>query len=332
MKIMIVGGTGFLGYYTALDALKKGHEVGSLALNDVNLEGWYPKEVAVNYGDVFELSEDELVSYFKGYDAMVYSVGPDDRITPPAPSYDFFHERLVEHCAKVCRAAERAGVKRCVVYNSYFAYFDRVYPDKHFADNHPYIKTRVKQAKLCIEQAKTMDVMILELPYIFGSMPERTPLWKDTFLDRFANGKKKILFPKGATTMIAVEHVGESGVGALMYGKHGERYPVGEENRSFDFFLDTMMVELLGKKRKIWHPARWMLVLGGKMMRKNEFKHGNEAGLNMPLVMKDILSRELFISEEDMKKTRDELHMTTGGLEEAIKKTAKACYRNEPFK
>lgn len=332
MKIMVVGGTGFLGYYTILDALKKGHTCGSLSLDDCNLEGWYPKEVNVKYGDIFELTEDELVPYFEGYEGIVYSVGPDDRITPPAPSYDFFKERLVDHCTKVLRAAERAGVKRAVVYNSYFAYFNRMMPEVEFAKKHPYIRVRVEQAKLCIEQAKNMDVMILELPYIFGSMPERTPLWKDTFLDRFANGKKTIMFPGGGTTMIAVQHVGEAGVGALMYGEHGKRYPVGEENRPFDYFLDIMMVALTGKKRKISHPPRWLLGMVGSQMRKSELKHGHEAGLNMKYTMTEIMSRNLMMTEEDMKATRDALKMTTGGLEEAIVATAKACYRNNYFK
>ena len=60
---------------------------------------------------------------------MIYAVGPDDRYTPKAPAYDFFHFRLVDSVAKVFRAAEKAGVKKAVVYNSYFAYFDRKYPE-----------------------------------------------------------------------------------------------------------------------------------------------------------------------------------------------------------
>ena len=42
MKIMIVGGTGFLGYYATQVALDRGYEVGAFALDDVNLEGWWP--------------------------------------------------------------------------------------------------------------------------------------------------------------------------------------------------------------------------------------------------------------------------------------------------
>lgn len=332
MKIMIVGGTGFLGYYTVLAALKEGHEVASLGIKDIELGDWWPKEVPVHYVDVFQASEDELVPFFKGYDAVVYSVGPDDRVTPPAPAYEFFHVRLVDHCAKTLRAAERAGVRRAVVYNSYFAYFDRKRPEVGYASKHPYVKARIEQAELCIAQAKTMDVMILELPYIFGSMPERIPLWKATFLDRFANGKKTIMFPRGATTMIAVEHVGEAGVGALAYGKHGERYPIGEVNTSYDHFLNIMMETLLGKRRKIVHPARALLVFGVGFMKRADRKKGLEAGLDMKYVMKDIMTHETFIAEEDLAYSRKTLHLTTGGLDEAIRATALACYKPGEFK
>jgi hypothetical protein len=38
----------------------------------------------VKYGDIFKMTDEELVDVFKGYDAMVYAVGPDDRVTPKA--------------------------------------------------------------------------------------------------------------------------------------------------------------------------------------------------------------------------------------------------------
>ena len=49
-KLMIVGGTGFLGFYTAKLALSKGYKVGSISILDddlVNkdLASWYPKEI-----------------------------------------------------------------------------------------------------------------------------------------------------------------------------------------------------------------------------------------------------------------------------------------------
>ena len=80
----------------------------------------------------------------------VYAVGPDDRITPAAPAYVFFHERLVDAVEKVAIAVRKAGVKKFVVLNSYFAYFDRIWPEKELSKHHPYIRCRVEQAERVI--------------------------------------------------------------------------------------------------------------------------------------------------------------------------------------
>lgn len=332
-KLLILGGTGFLGYYSTLEALRRGYEVGSISLDDVNLEGWYPKEVKTQFTDLFETSEDDLVEMMKGYDYMIYSVGPDDRETPIAPSYDYFHRRLVVECAKCFRAAERAGIKKSVVFNSYFAYFARRYPEMELDKKHPYIRCRLEQAKLLNEQKKKMEVVVLEFPYIFGTMPERMPIWKEVFLDRYANGYKFIFFPKGSTTMIAVEHIAEAALGAIEYGKDGERYPVGDENKSFDFMLNTMTGAVLPKPRKIIHPGRWACSIGGQMVANKEKKQGKEPGLNLKLVMKEIMSGDKFcIEPEVLDRVCEELHIGRGGLKEAIEKTMHRCYPDGTFK
>ena len=93
MKIMIVGGTGLLGHEAAQVALERGHDVTSLAIPDVPMDGWYPEQIKTLEGDVFKLTQAELAEIFKGYDAMIYAVGPDDRITPNEPAYEFFKDR-----------------------------------------------------------------------------------------------------------------------------------------------------------------------------------------------------------------------------------------------
>ena len=333
-KLLILGGTGFLGYYTTMLALKKGYEVGSISLNDVNLEGWYPKEVKTQFTDLFETSEDDLVEMMKGYDYMIYSVGPDDRETPMAPAYDYFHRRLVVECAKCFRAAERAGIKKAAVFNSYFAYFARRNPELKLGEKHPYVRCRLEQAELLLSQKKKMEVVVLEFPYIFGTMPERMPIWRDVFLDRYVNGHKFIFFPKGSTTMIAVEHIAEAAIGAIEYGRDGERYPVGDENHSFDFMLNTMTGAVLKKPRKIIHPGKALCAMGGQMVANKEKKQGREPGLNFKLVMKEIMSSDTAscIEPEVIDKVCKELHIGRGGLKEAIEKTMHRCYPEGTFK
>ena len=329
---MIVGGTGFLGYYTAKLALSKGYEVGSISIIDddlVNkdLSSWYPKEIKNTILDVFEASEEEIEQLLEGYDYMIYAVGPDDRYTPKAPSYDFFHYRLVDSCAKVFRAADKAGVKKGVVYNSYFAYFDRKYPEMKLAEKHPYIRCRVEQAKLLNEQKKNMEVVVLELPYIFGSMEARLPIWRDVFLNRYVNGHKTVFFSKGGTTMIAIEHIAEAGIGAVEYGRDGERYPIGDENRSFKWMLEYMS-SCKGIKKKVVLPPTWMCVLGANAIQNKDKKKGLEGGLDYGLVMKEIMSKDMVIEPELMDKINEELHISRGGLEEAIQKTMDRSYPN----
>ena len=325
MRIMIVGGTGFLGYYTALAALKHGHAVGSLSVDDVPLAGWYPEEIDVRFGDVFRMGEDELVDAFSGYDAMVYSVGPDDRVVPPAPAYAFFHERLVERCALVFRAARRANIKRAVVYNSYFAAFDRLHPEKRLAEIHPYIRCRVEQAeRVLAEGAGLMDVMVLELPYIFGSMPNRTPIWKDVFIERFFRAPA-IFFPKGGTTMIHVRGVGEAGIGALERGEHGRRYPIGDENHNYRAML-LWMQEGLGIGKPIVQLPGWLCALGAAQIARSEAKQGKQSGLDMKQLMLDIMNEELYIPERTVDEVAAELGYGRGGVREGIIETMHACY------
>ncbi|NHI94303.1 MAG: epimerase [Candidatus Lokiarchaeota archaeon] len=323
MKVFIVGGTGFLGYYATLEFLKRGHQVDTISIPDIELGDWFPKDkVGVKYGNVFEMNHEELVELFKGYDAMVYAVGPDDRFTPDAPAYEFFHERLVVACGKVVEAARDAGVKRCAILNSYFAYFDRERPELHLAERHPYIKCRVEQAKLCIDiGGDKMDVMILELPYIFGTMPERVPLWKDVFVDRILGMKPWIFFFKGGSNMISVEHIAESIVGAIEQGKGGKCYPIGDENLNWKEWINIIQ-EAAGIKRRIVTLPTWIGTIVGWYLRRKDKKKGKEAGLNHKLLFKDIQCRELFF---DPTPSQEELGFSGGGLKESIIETIKRC-------
>ena len=61
---MIVGGNGLLGYHAAVELLKRGYRVSALALEDLDLEGWYPREievVGVNKMDTTLISPQEII-------------------------------------------------------------------------------------------------------------------------------------------------------------------------------------------------------------------------------------------------------------------------------
>ncbi|NSW50925.1 MAG: NAD(P)H-binding protein [Anaerolineae bacterium] len=322
MKVMIIGGTGFLGYHASLEFLARGHEVATLSLPDVALGHWFPAAIQVQYGDVFSMTDRGLAQALTGYDALVYAVGPDDRVTPPAPAYPFFHARLVDASAKVIAAAREAGIRRSVVLNSYFATFDRTQPQKKLAERHPYIRCRVEQAERVIAEGQDrMDVMILELPYIFGAMPGRVPLWKDVLFERLRK-PKVILYPKGGTNMIAVEHVAEAIVGAVERGIHGKRYPVGDVNLSWNGMIQ-LILHAMGTNKPVINIPRFLAVQAGKQMQEDHAKKGLESGLDPVWLMKDIMTDEFFF---DPSESRQELGYRSGGIETAIEKTVYASY------
>ncbi|MFX0107500.1 MAG: NAD-dependent epimerase/dehydratase family protein [Candidatus Hodarchaeota archaeon] len=323
LKVVVVGGTGFLGYYTILECLKREHKPSSISIPDIELGDWFPNDVNVQYSNVFEMAHEELVQLFHGYDAMVYAVGPDDRVTPKAPAYQFFYDRLVVACTKVIEAARDAGVKRCVVLNSYFVHFNRIWPEKKLAERHSYIRCRVEQSDSVIRTGgEEMAVMVMELPYIFGTMPERVPLWKDVLFDR-VRGMKIVFFPGGGTSMIAVENVAEAIVGALEDGQSGRRYLIGDENMSYKKMLRIVLDTMGLKRRRILTLPTFLATIVGRWMKRKEKKRGLESGLDLAHVFKDVLSQKLYF---DAAPAANELKFQRGGVREAIVATVKACY------
>ncbi|HPR31042.1 MAG TPA: hypothetical protein PLK12_03060 [Prolixibacteraceae bacterium] len=331
-NVFIAGGTGFLGYHSGLLFLRKGCRVGTLALPDeINLEGWYPKEIETYFGDVFRMQEEEIVDLLsgKGWDTFVYALGPDDRVTPPFPAYDFFHERLVVQCAKICRAANKAGIRRCIVLNSYFAYFDRKM-NGTLSRHHPYIRCRVEQAEVTIGlgEAGVFDVMILELPYIFGAMPGRIPIWKSVFLDRFEK-MPFAFFPGGGTAAIHVSGVAEAVYAAAVNGAHGGRYPVSTVNISYRTMIRTMFESASIPKRIITIPA-WIGYVSGWWLMQKEKKNKKEPGLHLALLMTQILSRNFFIHPQEMSTLLDFASLGFSGGDDAMQGIREAMARCYP--
>lgn len=321
MNTFIVGGTGFIGYHSALEFLKRGHTVSTLSLPDITIGDWFPAEITMKHGNVFEMTEKQLVELFSGHGALVYAIGPDDRYTPPPPAYNFFHKMLVEKCGQIVAAAQKAGVKRCVVLNSYFAYFDRTFPEYKLSEHHPYIKCRIEQADRVISEGGSgMDVMVLELPYIFGAMPGRTPMWRDVF-QKMRVDKKYVFYPRGGSNMISVEHVAEAIVGAIEHGQHAKRYPIGDLNLTWVEMLEIVFKAMGSNRSKIITIPCSLASMFGLFQKIKDRCKGKESGLDYHYLFKDFLCKNFFF---DPSESADALDYGRGGIEESIEKTVKA--------
>ncbi len=324
MKIFVAGGTGLLGFHAVMDALRKGHEVSALAVPDVRLDGWFPREVTVHYGDLFSMSGDDILAVLRGFDSLIYAVGPDDRVVPRAPAYDFFHTRLVEGCGRFLSLARQAGVRAVSVCGSYFASFDHLWPQARLAERHPYIRCRVEQAERCLaDGGDSMSVAVLELPYIFGTIPDRVPLWKDALFERL-KALDPIIYTDGGSAMITAEHVGQALVGAVERRVRG-CIAVADVNLTWKVMLGIISREL-GHRRGILILPGWLTfipALYGKHLRSREMARGLEGGLDLGRVFQDILSRFMYL---DGAVSAAALGHGRGGVEQGIAETVRVCY------
>jgi dihydroflavonol-4-reductase len=125
MHILIIGGTGFLGFHATVELLKHRHQVSIMGLPPAPPAGLFPQEVEIHLGNLEVMTDEELVSLFIEKDALVFAAGVDDRVTPRKPAYPYFKKYIVDSVKRVFTLARQAGVKRGLVLGSYFAYFER---------------------------------------------------------------------------------------------------------------------------------------------------------------------------------------------------------------
>jgi len=321
-SVLIIGGTGFLGYHAGRVLLKRGYKVTALALPDIEIDGWFPKQIPVKYGDVFSIGNSELAAHLSGHDMLVYAMGPDDRNTPDAPADLFFQEKLVQASARVFEVARMAGVKRAVLLGSYFSFFHRKWPDLNLDIRHPYIRARINQAEAVLKvSGSEMETMILELPYIFGTVPGQMPLWKEVFFERLLK-INPVLYPDGGSAMICVENVAEAVAGALEHGEAGGRYPVGDSDIRWKEMFDIMFTAI-GVRRRFIHVPYWLAALAGIAMMQKYRMNGKEPGLHLRRIFKDIISRDFFFESEH---SAEILGYGSCDVRAAIAETARACY------
>jgi len=310
---------GFLGYYAVKEFLRRGHRVSILARSSTSSLELVPEEVVVKTANMDDLSDDEARALLRGHDGVVMAAGADDRTTPKAPAYEFFRRTNVEFSARLFRLAREAGVKRGVLLSSYFAHFDRIWPQLKMAEHHPYIRSRKEQEEQSLAAAMPdLQLSVLELPYIFGSMPGQAPLW--TPIVNLVRKWPVLPFPRGGTNMVSVHHVAEAIAGAIERGKGGERYMVGDENITWKDWLGRISRFACGRtKPVITVPdflVRWQL----RIVEKKHHAAGREGGLNPVQFLKVQTAKTYF----DPEPSRRALGYGKGGLDDAIRETVAA--------
>ena len=319
MNILMIGGTGFIGYHAVQAALQNGHQVSVVALPPLSTPGLLPPQVRIHFLNIKHASDPDLQAILRGVDALVFAAGADDRALPDKPAYQFFFQANVETVNRILRLARQTTIKRAVIIGSYYAHFARSWPEMNLAGHHPYIRSRIVQEQQAFQAASPeMEIIVLELPFVFGSMPGQIPLWAP--LIRYLRSPLPLICPRGGTNAIAVHQVAQAILGAVERGQAGETYLVGDENLSYVALLKRLMPVSKERNRILILP-NWLLKTSMACLKAIHGVRGKESGLD-PVSFVDLLTKNTFF---DSALSRDALGYDQGGLDEALIATVEAC-------
>lgn len=329
MKTMIFGGTGTIGYEAALHLLDQGHIVEAIARRKVSMSPQFDQNVKLHLVDVFQQSDAQLIDLLTGIDTLIYASGPDDRTPHDIPVQQTLDHYLVTEVTRILRSARQAGVKKAVLAGSYFTTFHRMHPEWSLTERHPYIKARVIQSQQAItighedSHLPPMDVMMLEIPYVFGVTPHRIPFWKNILFDMVLNADQVIpYYPTGGTAVITAKQAGQAAAGALQYGKHGQCYPIGDVNMTWQELIQAVLDAFDLQKTIVELPLDTAIQHG--ITTSNQLKEqGKESGLSLEHIHEDIMLRHLYLEQQPVFK---QLNIQTGGVIEALHESIWASY------
>lgn len=318
-NVFILGGTGLLGYHTVRELLNRDYTVSTVALPPMPAEDLLPKEVECRLGNINEMTDEDILDMLKGKDIFIHAAGADERALPNAPAARFFYEENVLPTQRFARLAREAGVKKFVVYGSYFSHFAEQWAELNLREQ-AYPRTRLLQEEVAMMEGEgVMDVMSLRLPYIFGTMPGRKPLW-EMFLPQI-QGKDFVPVLSGGTAMVTVKQVAEATVGAIEHGVHGGRYAISDTNMKHQEFFQ-IIADVLGQEDTV------VQVVPLEKMKPEYAKadafaasEGKEHGIHIA-VTADIQDRDAYVDPED---TMPILKYNKADVKEAIVETIKAC-------
>lgn len=317
MRVFVVGGTGFLGYHVVRSCLAREWQVTALGLPPAPPR-LFPRGVKVLARDLDRVPDADLRRLLRGHDAVVFAAGMDERVTAAKPAWPRLRKANVEDMSRVLRLARDSGATRAVVLGSYFTCLDRERPELALAERHPYIRSRVEQARAATAIAG-LDGMVVELPYVFGALPVPgwQPLW--TPLVRYLRLGRVVYYTAGGSACISAHVAGEAVAAAIERGKAGALYPIGQENLYWTQLL-TRLARADGRAIRVLTVPTPLVRFGFGAVQLAHRLQGKEAGLDLP----GFTAVQTAAAWIDPERSRRALGYALDDLDRAFRKTVAA--------
>jgi dihydroflavonol-4-reductase len=323
-KILITGGTGFLGTHIVKQFLDAGEK--NLRVMASSVPEWMLDEgVEAAVGSVTNV--EDVAEAVKGVSAIYHLAGKVSRDNDDAVLMNKIH---VQGTRILCEAAVEADVKTFILASSSGTIaaseeaeiFDETYPPPmDLISRFAYYASKFYQEKTALENfdGKGLKLVILNPSLLLGTGDERLSSTKPV-LDFLA---RKIPFtPSGGLNFVDARDTAMAFINALQKGRHQEKYLLGAENMTFsEFFgrlerLSGISAPMLKVPKAISIPAAGMI--------DSLFKNWNKTP---PFEAKEVEQAELFWYF-DSTKAKEELGFDPRDPQESLNDTIKYLREN----
>lgn len=265
MKVLLTGGTGFLGKNVARHLAAAGHGLRVLARGTSNLEG-LPKDVEIARGDVTDAAS--LLEAARGCGAVMHMAAMVKMWTPEPERFDAVN---VGGFRNALQAAKVAGAR--LVYTSSFiavgptgsAPVDETHVHAGDRYRNAYERTKAAADRLAREAAAAGDDVVMLYPGVVYGPGDMTDgnLVVQMVSDHLRGKFPGIIGPGDRLWSYAfVEDVAAGHAAALERGRRGERYFLCGENVTMNGLFETLQAVSGTRPPKVHIPYGVASVMG----------------------------------------------------------------------
>jgi dihydroflavonol-4-reductase len=241
-RVLVTGGTGFVGHHVARRLVEEGYEVRVLARPASPTELIAGLGVEIVRGDLTDRGS--LRPAVAGCSA-VFHVAADYRLWVRRP--DELYRSNVEGTEQLLRAAREAGVERFVHTSTVgtldFSSNGAPATEQNIADPStlagPYKKSKFMAEQAALRYAGEGYPVVVVNPSAPVGEGDRKPTETGKMIVDFLNHKMPAYIDTGLN-LVDVRDVAEGHLAALRRGRPGERYVLGGRNMTFREILQTL--------------------------------------------------------------------------------------------
>lgn len=232
MRILVTGGTGFVGSWLVKRLVQEGHHVRVLHRRSSSLDELTGADFESAFGDVTDL--ESVVSACKGVDSVFHLAGVVGYSKEMRRQMEKVNVQGTENVVQACR---QTAVRR-LLHMSSVAAIGASYKPNMLSENSPYLigalnlgyfetKREAEEKVRLAVRKKELDAVIVNPSTIYGPGDAKKGSRKVQI--KVAQGRFPF-YPSGGQSIVSIHDVVDGMVKAWQKGRTGERYILSGEN------------------------------------------------------------------------------------------------------